>query len=205
MNAIHTLERPVSLPGFGDARRRIVLAGICLALAACGGSADAPPPPETVPTVVTQPADQSVVEGSAATFSVTADGAAPLAYQWSSSTDGIAFTAIAGATSPSSSTAATTLAQSGTRYRVAVSNSLGSVTSSAAVLTVTPALVAPTITMQPADQSVIAPATATFNVTTTGTSPSYEWQVSTDGGETFAPIVGAANGPSLTVAPPVPI
>ena len=84
---------------------------------------------------------------------------------------------------------------------MAVSNSLGSVTSSAAVLTVTPALVAPTITMQPADQSVIAPATATFNVTTTGTSPSYEWQVSTDGGETFAPIVGAANGPSLTVAP----
>src|ERR1019366_5225794 len=200
MNAIHTLERPVSLPGFGDARRRTVLAGICLALAACGGSADAPPPPETVPTVVTQPADQSVVEGSAATFSVTADGAAPLAYQWSSSTDGIAFTAIAGATSPSSSTAATTLAQSGTRYRVAVSNSLGSVTSSAAVLTVTPALVAPTITMQLADQSVIAPATATFNVNTTGTSPSYEWQVSTDGGETFAPIVGAANGPSLTVA-----
>ena len=45
MNAIHTLERPVSLPGFGDARRRTVLAGICLALAACGGSADAPPPP----------------------------------------------------------------------------------------------------------------------------------------------------------------
>src|ERR1019366_597470 len=35
--------------------------------------------PETVPTVVTQPADQRVVEGSAATFSVTADGAAPLA------------------------------------------------------------------------------------------------------------------------------
>jgi DNA-binding beta-propeller fold protein YncE len=199
MKAFHTLERPLSSFGLRGAIGRAALAAICLALAACGGSADAPPPPESVPTVLTPPADQSVVEGSAATFSVSASGAQPLSYQWAGSPDGIAFTDIAGATSASYNTGATTLAQSGTRYRVVVSNSLGSVTSSAALLTITPAVVAPAITMQPADQTVTAPATATFNVTATGTTPSYQWQFSTDAGVTFGPVAGGPDAPSLAV------
>ena len=198
MKAIHIIERSVSR-GLRAAIGRVVLAGICLALAACGGSGDASPPPESVPTIVTQPADRSVVEGSAATFSIAANGTAPLSYQWASSPDGITFSTIAGATNASYSTGATTLAQSGTRYRVVVSNGLGSVTSSAARLTVTPSVVAPAITVQPADQTVTAPATATFDVTATGTTPSYQWQSSTDGGVTFNPVVGAADAPSLAV------
>ena len=140
-----------------------------------------------------------MVVGSAATFSVSASGVAPLSYQWAGSPDGITFTAIVGATSASYNTGATTLAQSGTRYRVVVSNSLGSVTSSAARLTVTPAVVAPAITVQPADQTVTAPATATFNVTATGTTPAYEWQLSSDAGVTFNPVAGGPNAPSLAV------
>jgi len=199
MNTTRTLPRPVSSLGLCAAIQRVALAVVCLALAACGGHADAPPPPETVPVVVTQPGDQSVVAGTAASFSVAATGAAPLAYQWSSSADGTTFTAIAGATGTSTSTGATALSQSGTFYRVAVSNSLGSVTSSAARLTVTPIVLAPAITVQPADQSVTAPATATFNVTATGSTPVYEWQLSSDAGVTFAPVSGAANAPSLAV------
>ena len=80
-----------------------------------------------------------------------------------------------------------------------VSNSLGSVTSSAARLSVTPVVVAPAITVQPADQSVTAPATATFNVTATGTAPAYEWQLSSDAGVTFNPVAGGPNAPSLAV------
>ena len=199
MKAIATLERSISCLGFRAAIHRAALAVLCLVLAACGGSADAPPPPESVPTVITQPADQSVVVGSAATFSVSATGAAPLSYGWASSPDGITFTDIVGATSSSYNTGATTLAQSGTRYRVTVSNSLGSVTSSAARLTVTPLVVAPAIVTQPADQTVIAPATATFNVTATGTAPSYQWQLSSDGGVTFSPVLGAPDAPSLAI------
>ena len=199
MKASHILERPVSCLGLRAAIQRVALATVCLVLAACGGSADAPPPPESVPTVLSQPADQSVVVGSAANFVVTATGAAPLAYQWASSFDGTSFTAIAGATNSSYNTGATTLAQSGTRYRVVVSNSLGSVTSSAALLTVTPAVVAPAITMQPADQTVTAPATATFNVTATGSTLSYQWQVSADAGVSFNPVAGGPNAPSLAV------
>ena len=52
--------------------------------------------------------------------------------------------------------------------------------------------VAPQITTQPSGQRVTSPATATFAVAATGTpSPSYQWQVSTDGGATFANITGA--------------
>ena len=110
MKAFHTLERPVSSLGLRAAIQRVALATVCLVLAACGGSADAPPPPESVPLVITQPADQSVVAGSAAIFSVSASGAAPLSYQWASSPDGITFTDVVGATAASYNTGATTLA-----------------------------------------------------------------------------------------------
>jgi hypothetical protein len=56
-----------------------------------------------------------------------------------------------------------------------VSNSAGSVISRAARLTVT--AVAPTITTQPADQSIRAGQTATFSVVASGTAPlSYQWR-----------------------------
>ncbi len=199
MKASFSAEHPALVARVLEAMRRIAAAGVCMALAACGGSADAPPPPESMPTVLTQPTDQSVVVGTSATFTVSALGAAPLSYQWASSPDGITFTNIVGANAASYATGATTLAQSGTRYRVVVSNSLGSVTSSAARLTVTPLVVAPTIITQPADQTVTAPATATFNVTATGTTPSYQWQLSTDGGATFSPVVGAPDQASLAI------
>ena len=178
--------------------RSVLVALLFFAFAGCDGSDDAPPP-DSVPVVTTQPADASVVVGSAAGFNVAATGAAPLAYQWSSSPDGIAFTAIAGATTTSYSTGVTTLNQSGSFYRVVVSNGLGSATSSAARLTVTPAVIAPAISVQPADQTVTSPATATFNVTATGTTPAYEWQSSSDGGVTFSPVAGGPDAPSLAV------
>ncbi len=60
-------------------------------------------------------------------------------------------------------------------------------------------IVAPEITVQPADQSVTAPAAATFSVTATGTAPEYEWQLSTDGGVSFDTVAGAPDAPSLVL------
>ena len=58
-----------------------------------------------------------------------------------------------------------------------MSNTAGSKTSSLATLTLNAAAVAPTITTQPANQTVNAGQTATFSVTATGTAPlSYQWQ-----------------------------
>ena len=83
------------------------------------------------PTITTQPASQTVTAGQAATFSVTASGTAPLGYQWQKNG-----APISGATGASYTTPATTSADNGAQFRVVVSNSVSSATSSAATLTV---------------------------------------------------------------------
>jgi hypothetical protein len=125
------------------------------------------------PQITTQPQSTSVAAGQTATFSVAATGTAPLSYQWMENS-----TAISGATSASYTTAATASSDNGASFTVAVSNSAGSVTSSAATLTVTGGTqaVAPQITSQPQSQSVTVGATATFSVVATGTAPlAYQW------------------------------
>jgi immunoglobulin I-set domain protein len=124
------------------------------------------------PTITTQPANQTVTVGQTATFSVTATGTAPLSYQWQKNSANIL-----GATSPSYTTPATTSADNGAMFDVVASNSAGSQTSTIASLTVNAVAVAPTITTQPANQTVTVGQTATFSVTATGTAPlSYQWQ-----------------------------
>src|SRR6185369_4358620 len=74
-----------------------------------------------------------------ATFSVSASGTGPLAYQWRYSTDGTSWTNIASATGASYATGATEVGMNSRYYSVIVSNSAGSVTSSSAQLTATAA------------------------------------------------------------------
>jgi hypothetical protein len=124
------------------------------------------------PAITMQPAGQTVVDGQAATFSVTATGTAPLSYQWRK--NGVN---ISGATSSSYTTPATTSADTGAKFRVVIANSAGSVTSNAATLTVNTTILAPSITTQPASQTVIAGQSATFSIVVTGTGPlNYEWR-----------------------------
>src|SRR5204863_360901 len=99
---------------------------------------------------------------------------------------------IGAATAASYTTPATTASDNGDQFTVVVSNAAGSVTSRAAALTVNAALVAPTITTQPASQTVTAGQTATFTVTATGTAPlSYQWQ-------THCTSIGGATAASYT-------
>jgi hypothetical protein len=123
------------------------------------------------PTITTQPANQTVTAGQTATFTVAASGTAPLSYQWQENGANIT-----GATSASYTTPATSSASNGSTFAVLVSNSVGNVTSNTATLTVNAAAVAPTITTQPASQTVSAGQTATFSVAATGTAPlNYQW------------------------------
>ena len=58
---------------------------IAMFLVGCGGGGGENPPladTPAAPSITTQPANQSVVAGQAATFTVTATGSAPLTYQW---------------------------------------------------------------------------------------------------------------------------
>lgn len=88
------------------------------------------PPVAVAPVITVPPAGATVAPGTAVTFSVTATGTAPLAYQWRK--DGVT---VSGATGPSLGLAAVTVADAGA-YTVEVSNPAGRVTSAAAVLVV---------------------------------------------------------------------
>ncbi len=128
----------------------------------------------TKPIIKTQPANATVTAGQTATFSVVADGTAPLTYQWMKGTTNV------GTNSASYTTPATTSADNGSKFSVKVTNSAGGVTSASATLTVSAAAVKPTITSQPANVTVSAGQTATFTVTATGTAPlSYQWKKGT--------------------------
>ena len=82
------------------------------------------------PSIIQQPASQTVLVGSNATFTVLATGTAPLSYQWCKNGSNIG-----GATNTSLILAGVTTSDSG-NYTVIVSNPYASVTSSVAVLTV---------------------------------------------------------------------
>jgi hypothetical protein len=83
------------------------------------------------PQITMQPASQTVTAGQSATFTVVATGSPTLAYQWQEN-----HANIAGATSATYTTPATATSNSGETFDVIVSNSVGSVTSVSASLTV---------------------------------------------------------------------
>lgn len=120
------------------------------------------------PTIATQPQAMAVNLGSNATFSVVAGGATPLYYQWR-------FNA-ANLLAATASSYTRTNAQPGDagNYSVVVSNSLGSISSSNALLTVN---VPPSITSQPLSQTVPLGQSATFSVSAVGSAPLvYQWR-----------------------------
>ncbi|HLV94317.1 MAG TPA: immunoglobulin domain-containing protein, partial [Candidatus Acidoferrales bacterium] len=147
------------------------------------------------PTITTQPATQMVLVGQTATFSVVATGTAPLTYQWMANT-GSGFNNISGAISSSYTTPPAMSTDDGTAFQVVVTNAEGSATSNSVTLTVT-SPVSPTITTQPANQTVIIGQTATFSVVATGTAPlTYQWMENTGSG--FNNISGATSSSYTT-------
>jgi hypothetical protein len=121
-----------SVPAFGLIL--ILISGSSIfGVAGCGGggSPRTDSGTEGAVTITTQPASQTTATGQTATFSVVATGAAPISFQWQKNS-----TAIPGATSASYTTPATIVTDSGSSFTVVVSNSLGSVTSAPALLSV---------------------------------------------------------------------
>jgi hypothetical protein len=126
------------------------------------------------PTITMQPTNEAVIEGTAASFTVSATGGLPLAYQWQDNgtnlTDG----------GDVSGSATTNLVITGVSdadvgiYTVTVTNLAGSTTSSNASLTIVPS--PPIITVQPASQIAVIGSTATFTVGAVGSTPFfYQW------------------------------
>lgn len=146
------------------------------------------------PQITQQPQNASVNTGGTAAFSVTALGSPPFAYEWQLSRDaGVTWRFINGATARSHTTAAALDADNGTLYRVIVSNPDGPAQSQPASLTVTPQIIAPAITTQPANTTVAVGASATFSVVASGSPSLYQWEISRDAGVNFSPVSGANN------------
>jgi hypothetical protein len=128
-------------------------------------------PAPVAPSIITQPANQTVTAGQQAFFSVEATGTAPLTYQWRKG--GVN---INGATTVTYTIASTVSGDAGT-YSVVVTNSVNSVTSNGATLTVNAAPAAPAITTQPQAQTVNAGASVTFTAAASGNPPpTYQWK-----------------------------
>jgi len=125
-----------------------------------------------VPPVITQiqPFNEEINSGATATFTVTATGTAPLAYQWYDNNSA----PISGATTATLTLPNAQQSQSGS-YSVTVTNLYGS-TSTNASLTVD--LGAPQIVtdVQPLERTVYAGVQVTYSVQVSGSAPfSYQW------------------------------
>ncbi|MHB8302403.1 MAG: immunoglobulin domain-containing protein [Acidobacteriaceae bacterium] len=108
-------------------------AAIVLAVVQVSGCGSLPSPPIVAVTITGEPANQSTPLDQTATFTVVASGTTPFNYLWSK--DGAAIT---GATGASYTTPAVSPGDSGATFTVTVSNSVDSVTSNPAKLTVGP-------------------------------------------------------------------
>ena len=139
------------------------------------------------PSIVSQPVSQTVTAGQAVSFTVTASGTEPLSYQ--SEEDGVNIRGAAAA-SPALSIANVQASDAGS-YAVVVSNSVGSVTSSAVTLTVNPP---PTYSIAQIGNQILTDLTAgygsgtqeskTITISRTGTGNLTNIGVSLSGGNT---------------------
>jgi Tol biopolymer transport system component len=137
------------------------------------------------PSIITQPAYQTVQSGSTASLSVIAGGSLPLYYQWAFNG-----TNIVGATNPVLTLTNVQLTQAG-NYAVLVTNAYGSVLSSNAFLAI--GGIPPGISTQPTNWTTFVGGIASFSVTATGSLPlNYQWNFN------GANISGATN-PTLTL------
>lgn len=115
--------------------------GVCLTISGwLSGRAIAQEPP----SILSPPVDQIAIEGRSATFSVEADGAPPLAYQWFR--NGLA---IDGANGESYTTPAVDFTGDGDGFTVCVSNEAGEACSEVASLIVEPSFQEYVIPIQP--------------------------------------------------------
>ncbi|GAB2835466.1 T9SS type A sorting domain-containing protein [Ferruginibacter profundus] len=150
----------------------------------------------TAPAITTQPvAGTTICAGQNTSYGVVANGTA-LTYQWQLSTDnGTTWNAVtnggvySGATTATLSITAATVTMNTYRYRCVISGTCTpAVNSTASILTVYTPI---SITTPPAAATICATGTTSFSVVAAGTSPTLQWQESTNGGTTWNNI---ANG-----------
>lgn len=143
-------------------------------------------PGSVAPSITTQPLSRAAAAESSVALTVAATGTPAFTYQWSKNGD-----ALPNATGATLTLTNVQSADAG-NYRVVVSNSAGTATSSTATLTVNAAF-----TLQPASQFVAPGSTVVLTAAATGSGLTYQWKK--DG----VALAGATN-PTLTLNAMVP-
>ena len=155
--------------------------------------------------ISSQPSNLKICNGGSGSITIAATGT-NLTYQWQVSTNGgTSFTDLVnfvtnytGVTTKTLNISNVTSAMNDYQYRVLIGGTCtpANTPSNAAILTVN---TGPVITTNPADGARCVGANITFTGAATGTSPTYQWQVSTDGGYNYSDISGATSA-SLTLS-----
>ena len=128
-------------------------------------------PAQAAPTIVVQPVSTAVRVGQQVTLGVQAAGSSPLSYQWQRNGANLP-----GATGAELVIRSTTLNDAG-EYRVVVSNSRGSVTSSPAFVAVLAPEYLPMITQQPQSTNLVVGQRLELKVVSNGNpEPGYQWR-----------------------------
>jgi len=143
------------------------------------------------PQVTLNPASETIAAGATASFTAAASGTPAPSVEWLVSTDGgTTWNLVIGASSPTYSFTATA-ADSGEEFEAIFWNSFSAATTSAATLTIG---TVPQVTTQPSGVTVAAGSAASFTAAASSSpAPSVQWQVSTDGGNTWGSIAGATS------------
>jgi hypothetical protein len=163
--------------GRGSPKAQLVIAG----LIAYGA---------TAPSITTSLQPNTTADaGTQVTFTAAASVNPTPTVQWQISTNGGAtWTNIGGATS-TTYTRTLAVGDNGAEIKAVLTNLAGSASTQT---TLTVQSTAPTMTQQPVSQLVIAGQPVTFTAAASGSpAPSIQWQVSTDGGNTWTNINGA--------------
>lgn len=183
---------------YNNYRYRCVVSSACAAL----NSTAALLTVNTAPAISSSPAASVICGGQGTGFSLSATGTA-ITYQWQVSTDnGATYTNIgntgnySGTTTPSLGINPADTLQNGYQYRCIVNGTCApAATSAVRLLTVNKPI---TIRSQPRDTALCAGSSTTLTVVAGGTTPSYQWQLTTDGGSTYSDVSGATSA-SLTL------
>ena len=170
-------------------------------------TATVPPPGCTAASVNSQPTNATTCAGNNTTFTVAAAGSGPFLYQWQVSTTGCGGTfsnitnagVYNGATTATLTITGATAGMNGNVYHVIITGNCAplTVTSNCVTLTVN---AAPNITSQPVNSTLCAGANTLFSVTATGSSLTYQWQVSIDGGSNWNNLTNVAPYSNVTAA-----
>jgi hypothetical protein len=151
----------------------------------------------SVIVVAQPPASKSVCDGSNVTISGLNAIGSGILFTWQESPDGgttwnnLSNSATySGTTTNTLSITGVTAAKDGYKYRCIMTGSCTPAYVSSNVTTL--AISSPaSVNSQPTGQSVCQGSDANFSVSASGTSPSYQWQVSTDGGATYNSVPAA--------------